>query len=73
MSIDNGHDLSPETQRVERIRALLATSRKRTGTALVDVRTEVAVRTDWRIWYRTRPFEFLAAAFFAGFLLAKRR
>lgn len=73
MSADNGIALRPEAERVERIRALLAKSRTRTGNALVEVGTELAVKTDWRIWYHARPFEFLAAAFFAGFLLAKRR
>lgn len=62
---------------MEELRARLTLARQRTRGALqalrTEVRTELAVQTDWHTWYRARPGLFLAAAFVTGFLLARRR
>lgn len=60
-------------QRVESARARLALARQHTRGTVLALRHEVAETMDWRTWYQSRPGLFLAAAFLAGFLLAKRR
>lgn len=66
-------DTSLEVRRVAEVRARLVCARERTRASVAALRREVAVQTDWQTWYRARPIPFLAAAFFVGFILAKRR
>ena len=63
----------PEDLRVEEARARLMLARQRTRGTLSALRSEIAEKTDWHTWFRARPGLFLAAAFAAGFLLARRR
>lgn len=67
----------PEDRRVEDARARLALARQRTRGTLTALRTELRSefkeKIDWHTWYRARPGIFLAAAFFTGFLLGRRR
>lgn len=53
--------------------ARLALARERTRGTLTALRSEVSVQMNWQYWYRAHTGAFLAAAFFAGFFLAKRR
>jgi hypothetical protein len=63
----------PALSRIDDARARLSLARLRTRRSVAVLRTEVQVRSDWQAWYQARPVPFLAAAFFVGFLLAKRR
>ena len=74
MPAENGLvHVPPADQRVEEARARLMLARQRTRGTLSALRREVSEKTDWHTWFRAHPELFLTAAFFAGFLLAKRR
>ena len=62
-----------EPPKVTAARTRLALARHHTKTVLTSLRTELAEKTDWQVWYRARPCPILAAAFVVGFLLARRR
>lgn len=63
----------PDNRRLELARERLRQSRLRTTDAWAALRAELAEKSDWHTWYRARPGVFLAVAFVAGTLLARRR
>jgi hypothetical protein len=72
MSGDNGVSVSTSAMRVENLRAALELGRHRSANALEALGKELEEQADWTTRYRARPLPFLAAAFFIGFLLARR-
>jgi hypothetical protein len=57
------------TRTPEQIRASIELNRREFGTSLEQLRTEVAVLTDWRRQLRERRREALIAAAVAGFVI----
>lgn len=64
---------SPADRRVEELRTRLMLARLHTRASVTTLKAQVTQRADWRVWYQEYPLECLAAAFFAGFLLVRRR
>lgn len=62
-----------EPPKVTAARTRLAIARHQTHAVLSSLRSELTTQTDWQVWYRARPYPFLAAAFVVGLLLARRR
>jgi hypothetical protein len=57
----------------DEIRAEIDRARAQIATSVVDLKREVALKTDWRVWYRRRPAVFLAAVVAFGVILGTRR
>lgn len=60
-------------RRVDELRARLMLARLHTRASVTTLKSQITQRADWRTWYQDYPLECLAAAFFAGFLLVRRR
>lgn len=59
-------------QSAEEIRREIERARQQIQTSVVALREEVKVATDWRGWYRKRPYAWVAAAFAVGLYLGTR-
>jgi hypothetical protein len=68
---------TPADQRVEEARLRLSLARQRTRSTVTvlkqELKQELKERTDWHTWFNAHTGAFLSAAFFTGFLLARRR
>jgi hypothetical protein len=66
--------MSGRTNRVpaEVVRARIEQAREQIASSARTLRNEVAVRTDWREWFRRSPGLWLGGAFAVGFLIARR-
>ncbi len=68
---------APQDVSVEQLRAQLAVARERTHRSFAaleaELRSEVAVFTDWTAAFQARPGLFLGAAFALGFLIGSNR
>ena len=65
-------ELKLKSQTADEIRAEIERARQQIQTSVTALREEVAVATDWRVWYRRRPYAFLAAAFAVGVFIGTR-
>lgn len=54
------------------IRDEIERARRQIQTSVSALRDEVAEATDWRGWYRRKPYVFLATAFALGVFLGSR-
>lgn len=66
-----GDDLTTRS-RADQVRAEIERTRAQLATSVMELRHEVAVRTDWREWVRRRPALCLTAAFAVGLYLGTR-
>lgn len=64
---------APEDPQVTAARERLRRAQERTQDAMDALRTDLARRADWRVWYRAKPVYFIAGAFLLGFCLSRRR
>ena len=68
---------APRDASVDQLRAQLAVARERTHQSFAalesELRSEVAVFTDWRAAFQARPGLFLGTAFALGFLIGSNR
>lgn len=65
-------ELKLKGQTADEIRLEIERAREQIQSSVVALREEVAVATDWRAWYRRRPYAYLAAAFAVGVFLGTR-
>lgn len=65
-------ELKLKGQSADEIRLEIERARQQIQISVVALREEVAVATDWRVWYRRRPYACLAAAFALGVFLGTR-
>jgi ElaB/YqjD/DUF883 family membrane-anchored ribosome-binding protein len=55
------------------LRADIEKTREQLASSVVQLRQEVANRTDWREWVRNRPVLAIGACVAIGFLIGSRR
>jgi hypothetical protein len=56
----------------DEIRAEIDRARAQIATSVVQLKQQVALKTDWRVWYRRRPAVFIAAAVVFGVFIGTR-
>jgi hypothetical protein len=55
------------------IRSEIERAREQIATSVLELRHQMALNTDWHVWFRRRPALFLGVSFALGFFLGTRK
>lgn len=55
------------------IRSEIERAREQIATSVLELRHQMALNTDWHVWFKRRPALFLGLSFAVGFFLGTRR